>query len=86
MLAFPSNVTDALCADPSNTFNFAESSKPNVNFFESTVALTSVYLYGSKFNTANANYWDTFLSLTKWSAFQITQKIHSPTSSVTLFF
>lgn len=47
--------------------------------------MTSVYLYGNNFNTAGAGYYDLFLQLTGFTAFQITNLVHSPTSGVTYF-
>jgi hypothetical protein len=64
MLGFGETQTTALCNDASNTFNFVNNSTNNQGYFKSAVALSSVYLYRNKFNTANADYWDLFLNLT----------------------
>lgn len=85
MLGFPQKQTDALCNDATNTFNFVSNPSNNQDYFKSALALTSIYLYGGNFNTAGANYYQLFLDLTGWSAFQITNLVHSPTSAVTYF-
>ena len=64
MLGFPDVQTTSLCNDASNTFNFVKNATNNQGYFKSALALTSVYLYKNKFNTANAGYWDMFLSIT----------------------
>lgn len=66
MLGFPQTQTDALCNDATNTFNFVSDPNNNADYFKSALALTSVYLYGGNFNTANAGYYDLFLELTGW--------------------
>lgn len=45
-----------------------------------------MYLYGNSFNTANADYFETFQNLTGWNILQITNAVHSPASYVTEFF
>jgi hypothetical protein len=64
---WPSTQTDALCNDASNTFNFVNNPLNNQGYIKTAIALTSVYLYGNKFNTANADYFSTFMALTGWS-------------------
>lgn len=71
MLGFNQGNTTALCTDPTNTFNFVSDPTNYNDYFKSALALTSIYLYGNNFNTANANYYDTFTSLTKFGPFQI---------------
>ena len=72
VLQWPSAQADALCADPSNTFNFVKNPDNFQGYIKTCVALTSVFLYANKFNTANAGYYDTFQSLTGWNAIRIT--------------
>lgn len=85
MLKFQQAQIDALCNDATNTFNFVSDPTNNNDYFKSALALTSVYLYGNNFNTANANYYDLFVQLTGFTAIQITNMVHSPTSMVTYF-
>jgi len=44
-----------------------------------------VYLYGQNFNTANANYYQQFTAITNFTAFQISNLVHNPTSTISLF-
>jgi hypothetical protein len=75
----------ALCSDSSNTFNFVNNPTNYQGYIKTCVALTSIYLYGNNYNTANAGYYATFLALTNWTSFQISQQVHSPTSIFTYF-
>jgi hypothetical protein len=67
MLGFGITETTALCNDATNTFNFAYNATNNQGYFKSALALTSIYLYKNKFNTANAGYWNLFISLTEYN-------------------
>lgn len=58
----------ALCNDPDGIFNFVYNATNYQGYFKSAVALSSVYLYSNRFNTANANYYDHFLSLTGFNS------------------
>lgn len=82
---WPSQQADALCNDVTNTFNFAYNPDNYQGYIKTAVALTSIYLYGGKFDTANADYWNLFQYLTQWNAIQITQQVHNPNSLVTYF-
>ena len=72
MIGFPTAQMTGLCADSSNTFNFVYNATNNQGYFKSALALTSVYLYRNKFDTANAQYWSLFLKLTGWNSIQVT--------------
>jgi|688.fasta_scaffold99549_3 hypothetical protein len=85
MLNFPIVQTTALCGDVSGTFNFAPNTPNNEGYFKSALALTSIYLYRNKFDTANAGYWNLFLSLTKWNSIQVTDMITNSNSDVSKF-
>jgi hypothetical protein len=41
------------------------------SYIKSSIALLSVYFYGDQFNTANADYFQTFSALTGWNSTQI---------------
>lgn len=82
---WPSQQADALCADTSNTFNFVNNPTNNQGYIKTAIALTSIYLYGNKFDTANQDYYGTFMNLTGWNQIQITQQVHNPNSLVTYF-
>ena len=69
---WPSAQVSALCNDVTNTFNFKNDPTNNMGYFKTAVALTSIYLYGSKFNTADADYFELFKTLTSWNDIQIT--------------
>jgi hypothetical protein len=60
-----------LCADSSNTFNFVMDSDASQSYIKTSIALMSVYYYGNGFNTANADYYGTFMTLTNWTSDQI---------------
>jgi hypothetical protein len=60
ILGFTTQVSTSLCADSSNTFNWQYDSNNYQAYFKTAVALTSVYMYGSAFNTANAGYFELF--------------------------
>lgn len=72
ILNFPNEQSNNLCNDPSNTFNFVYNTTNYQQYIKTAVALTSVYLYGNKFNTANANYFETFQNLTGWNILEVT--------------
>lgn len=42
---FPREQADALCADKTNTFNFVNVPDGNQGYFQTAVALTSIWLY-----------------------------------------
>lgn len=67
IIGFDATTATALCADTSNTFNFVDNTADNQNYIQSSIALMSVYFYGNQFNTANANYYQTFATLTGWT-------------------
>lgn len=85
ILQMSSKQTDALCSDPSNTFNFVYNSTNYQGYIRTCVALTSIYLYNDKFNTANAHYYNTFAALTGWNSIQITKFLHGPNSMASYF-
>jgi hypothetical protein len=64
---WPTTQVTSLCNDVTNTFNFKNDPTNNMGYFKTAVALTSVYLYGSKFDTANAGYYSLFMALTGWN-------------------
>lgn len=72
VLQWPSETSNALCNDTTNTFNFVYNPNNYQGYIKTCVALSSVFLYGNKFNTANAGYYQRFFQLTGWNAFQIT--------------
>lgn len=76
----------ALCNDQSNTFNFVSNPSDFQGYIKTCVALTSVYLYGSDFNTANGNYYETFMNLTGWTELEFATNVQDPTSIFTFFF
>jgi hypothetical protein len=85
VLTFPQDKADALCNDSTNTFNFMLNPTNDQDYFKSALALTSVYLYGGNFNTANANYYELFLQITGWSQMQVTSMVQNNNSMVSYF-
>jgi hypothetical protein len=85
ILLWPTTTSASLCSDPSGTFNFQNNSTDFQGYIKTSIALTSIYLYSNKYNTAEADYFDTFTALTGWSSFQISQYITSPGSMMTYF-
>ena len=71
VLQWPSNVANNLCNDTSNTFNFVNNPNNFQGYIKTTVALTSIFLYGNNFDTANAGYYNTFSALTGWNPMTI---------------
>lgn len=61
---FPQLQADALCADTTNTFNFVNVPASNQGYFQTTVALSTVWLYGNQFDPND--YFGLFMSLTGW--------------------
>jgi hypothetical protein len=55
ILLWPQTQTDALCSDPSNTFNFVPDSQ--MGYFRTSVALSTIYLYDDQFDTANQSFY-----------------------------
>jgi len=78
-LLFPQAKADALCAD--STFGW--NNDPKLGYFETALALLSCYFYGTNFNVANKNYITTFLAITQWQQFQITNNLQSANSTAT---
>ena len=56
-LGWQSSTAISLCNDPKNIYNFAD-------VYQTCLALTTCYVYGSNFNVANANYFYYFSQLT----------------------
>jgi hypothetical protein len=85
ILEWPSGVTANLCNDASNTFNFVKNEDNFQGYIKTAVALTSIFLYGNKFDTANAGYYSTFQALTGWNVITISQQTTNPNSIVSDF-
>lgn len=74
-----------MCNDASNTFNFVNNPDNFQGYIKTTMALTTVYLYSNKFDTANAGYYNIFHNLTGWNADTIQTLVHDPTNIMTGF-
>jgi hypothetical protein len=79
-LGFSQDATNGLCNDATGTFNWMHDANNNQGYFKTAVALTSIYLYGNAFNTANADYYDLFLNLTGYNALSISNAFQNPSS------
>ena len=85
LLITNTTVVTNLCADPSNTFNFVQNTTDNQDYIKTSIALMSVYFYGSNFNTANANYYSTFKELTGWTDSEVMQNFRVPGTGMASF-
>lgn len=77
VLNFGQANADGLCNDPSNTFNW--STKPGEGYFQTALALLTIYFYEYKIDIANAGYFHKFSELSGYTGFQIVQNLNDPT-------